>query len=369
MTGHDAQDLPRRIADLDGRDAYAVLGVGATARDEEIAAAYRREMARSHPDRGGSADRAQLVNCAFEVLTRYRDSYDELLADHLRTEGNGPETIFVEPDADPVDVVPTLERGPWPARRVLALLALAVAVAVCVVVVRNARSPEPAAEASGWTTSEARTVTPEPPFPTDPTGTGLAAAPAPGRPPASVVASGSAPAAAGGHRCEIRGDGSLWCAGGNARGQLGIGSTTAVPAPVRVDSVPGTWVAVAVGGSATCGLNGDGRLWCWGDNTHGQLGDGTNSLRGRPVPVQSPYRWLAVDLDIHACAVRADHTLWCWGAGKNGQLGDGGGAGRATPVQLGREATWAAVTVGQGWTCAVRQDGSQACWGARPRRS
>jgi alpha-tubulin suppressor-like RCC1 family protein len=85
------------------------------------------------------------------------------------------------------------------------------------------------------------------------------------------------------------------------------------------------------------------------------------------VPIQPSGHFLAVDLDAHACAVRADHTLWCWGAGKQGQLGDGGGADRASPVQVGRETTWAAVTVGVGWTCGVRQDGNQLCWGAARR--
>jgi alpha-tubulin suppressor-like RCC1 family protein len=364
MAVHDSQDLPRRIADLEGRDAYAVLGVGPTAHDEEITAAYRREMARAHPDLGGSSDRAQLVNCAFDVLTRYRDSYDELVAGYTRSEDvAGPEVIFVEPDADPAEDPPAPARWRPPLRRTLAALALLAAVGLSAVAVRNAQEPEPVTAQGGWTADEAQPLAsptgsdaPDP-VPTPRAATGSRAATA-------VVASGSTK----GHRCEIRGDGSLWCSGGNARGQLGIGSTSPAPAPVRVVAVPGAWTAVVVAGTTTCALHSEGTLWCWGDNAFGQVGDGTNSLRAQPVPVQASQRWLAVDLDAHACAVRADHTLWCWGAGRQGQLGDGGVTGRATPVQLGHETTWAAVTVGTGWTCAVRQDGSEACWGGRRRR-
>jgi hypothetical protein len=138
-------------------------------------------------------------------------------------------------------------------------------------------------------------------------------------------------------------------------------------APVRVGA-DARWATVSVGGGASCGLHVDGALWCWGDNSFGQVGDGTNSLRTTPVPVEPTSRWLALDVDTHACAVRSDHSLWCWGAGRLGELGDAGGVDRGTPVRLGAEAAWAAVTVGPGWTCGVRQDGSRQCWGSSARR-
>jgi alpha-tubulin suppressor-like RCC1 family protein len=45
-------------------------------------------------------------------------------------------------------------------------------------------------------------------------------------------------------------------------------------------------IAVAAGGSYACALLGDGSVQCWGDNTYGQLGDGTTTQRSQPVPVQ-----------------------------------------------------------------------------------
>lgn len=371
MAARESQDLPRRIADLDGNDAYALLGLAQDAGSDEIAAAYRREMARAHPDRGGTARQAQLVNCAFDVLTRHRESYDELLDEHLRSEG--PDVLFVDPDVEPLE-----DPGPAPARRlpplrVLATFAVLVAVIVAGLLLKDGdRDAGTVDESSGWTASEARTVpegqeptTAPPPPSTQPSAPPSAPVVAPTQIASTVVvASGSAAVAGGGHRCEVRGDGTLWCAGGNARGQLGIGSTRTAAAPVRVGPETARWVVAAVGGQSTCALQTGGELWCWGDNSHGQLGDGTNSARTAPVRVEpSGSRWLALDLDTHTCAVRTDHTLWCWGAGKRGELGDGGTADRATPVQIGSERIWAAVSVGAGWTCAVRQDGSRQCWG------
>jgi hypothetical protein len=179
------------------------------------------------------------------------------------------------------------------------------------------------------------------------------------------VAAASAPPSGGGHRCEVRGDGSLWCAGGNTRGQLGDGTVQGAAAPVRVVvGTPGArWTAVSVGGLSTCGLQEDRTLWCWGDNSHGQLGDGTDSARSFPVAVEPPSHWLAVDVDTHVCGIRVDHTLWCWGAGEAGELGDGQDVDEASPVRVGGEAGWVSVSADPGRTCAERHDGSWQCWG------
>src|SRR4051812_4989813 len=76
----DADEAPRRILDLDGHDAYLLLNLTPDAGQDEILPAYRRTMHLAHPDHGGTAQWAQLVNCAFDVLTRYRDEYDRQLA-------------------------------------------------------------------------------------------------------------------------------------------------------------------------------------------------------------------------------------------------------------------------------------------------
>lgn len=369
MSARDAQDLPRRIDDLDGRDAYALLGVPTDAGPQEIAAAYKREMARAHPDRGGSAQRAQLVNCAYEVLTQYRDSYDEFLDVRVPAAGSG--VLYIEPDAEPLDE-PAARSSPWRRGGLLGLMAVG---AIAVAAVMLTRSDPPGT--AGWTATGTGVTAPAPSSPTEPSvGTAPAATPltwSAGTQPSSlpatvVIAAASAPPAGGGHRCEVRADGSLWCAGRNSHGQLGNGTTRDSAALVRAGSPGQRWRTVAVGGNASCGLQTDQSLWCWGDNSVGQLGDGTNSERNAPVLVEPAGDWLDLDVDSHVCAVRVDHSLWCWGAGRRGQLGDGGGVDRATPIRLGADTGWSSVTVGPGWTCGVRLDGGRRCWGAAPAR-
>jgi alpha-tubulin suppressor-like RCC1 family protein len=76
------------------------------------------------------------------------------------------------------------------------------------------------------------------------------------------------------HACATRTDGTLWCWGGNAYGQLGSGDRTDSPNPIRETGAATTWSALSAGLTATCAMKSDAGLWCWGDNTYGQLGDG-----------------------------------------------------------------------------------------------
>lgn len=46
-----------------------------------------------------------------------------------------------------------------------------------------------------------------------------------------------------------------------------------------------TWTRVAAGPAHTCGIRSDGTLWCWGENLHGQLGDGTTTPRLVPKQI------------------------------------------------------------------------------------
>src|SRR5579859_462516 len=78
---------------------------------------------------------------------------------------------------------------------------------------------------------------------------------------------------------------------------------------------------VAGGGGHSCAIMGDKSVWCWGQNTTGQLGTGT--IADSTVPVQ--VTGLPPALDVagghdHTCAVDTGHQVWCWGANAFGQL-------------------------------------------------
>lgn len=182
------------------------------------------------------------------------------------------------------------------------------------------------------------------------------------------VAAGTLSVSAGGQTtCETRADGSLWCWGDNAYGQLGDGTTTDRSTPVRTAGTG--WMQVSAGGATTCGVRTDGSLWCWGLNNYGQAGRPRPSPLSRPMPsparVGSAADWRQVSVAwSHACGIRGAGELWCWGQNLRGQLGTGTTSTlSATPVRVGSASSWRTVTVG-GWrSCAIRTDGTAWCWG------
>ena len=168
------------------------------------------------------------------------------------------------------------------------------------------------------------------------------------------------------HTCATRADGTLWCWGDNTYGQVGDGTTTLRNSPVQVESGVTNWATVGAGGRNTCATRTDGTLWCWGDNTYGQVGDGTTTRRTSPVPVAGDAtNWARVSSGgLFTCATRTDGTAWCWGSNDVGQVGDGSNTDRWTPVQVSGGATnWALVSAQGIHVCATRSDGTAWCWG------
>jgi alpha-tubulin suppressor-like RCC1 family protein len=162
--------------------------------------------------------------------------------------------------------------------------------------------------------------------------------------------------------CATRTNGTLWCWGENAVGQVGINSVaTPQMAPVQVGSA--TWKVLAVGGYHACGIQSDGTLWCWGANGSGQVATGSTSVSvNSPDQVGSLTTWMHVSAGLyHTCATRTDGTLWCWGSDDNSQTGTGGA--QVNPVQVGVLTTWKSVTLGSRHSCATRTTRWVYCWG------
>ena len=166
----------------------------------------------------------------------------------------------------------------------------------------------------------------------------------------------------GRHTCGINVDGSILCWGDNTYGQIGNGSTAQVKSPVMVGG-NSTWSDVSAGGFHTCGIKNDGSLWCWGSNGNGQLGDGTSIDRATPVQAGNETDWASVQCGSgHTCGTKSDGSLRCWGGNHYGQIGDGTTDDRSAPTKVsGGE--WASVTVGDDHTCAADKWGNIWCWG------
>lgn len=141
------------------------------------------------------------------------------------------------------------------------------------------------------------------------------------------------------HSCGIRLTGRLYCWGSDSKGQLGNGgANTDQPTPVQVAGGATNWTQVTAGDNHTCARRATGRLYCWGADGGGQLGDGGANL-GQPTPTEvagSLTDWTHVEAGgIHTCARRATKRLYCWGFDGNGRLGDGGAnTSQPTPVEV-----------------------------------
>ena len=169
------------------------------------------------------------------------------------------------------------------------------------------------------------------------------------------------------HTCGIREDQTLWCwGGGNERGQLGVGTTESRATPTRVGT-QADWTLVSSGRRHTCGIRGDGTLWCWGSNGNGQLGQGSGSSNEYLVPTQvgGHTDWgSVVAFNYHTCGIREGGTLWCWGWNDFGQVGQGNTDDWESPQQVDADAEWESTATGStSHSCAIRTAGTLWCWG------
>src|SRR5690606_39736769 len=130
----------------------------------------------------------------------------------------------------------------------------------------------------------------------------------------------------------------LYCWGYNLYGRLGDGTRTDRWTPVAVQAPAGVVLSGVVAGAAhTCAHGSDDKLYCWGYNSSGQLGDGTTTERWTPVAVQAPEGVTlsgVVAGEAHTCADGSDGKVYCWGLNFFGQLGDGTNTERWTPVAV-----------------------------------
>ena len=167
------------------------------------------------------------------------------------------------------------------------------------------------------------------------------------------------------HACALTQAGGVLCWGNNGGGQLGIGSQEQRHSPVDVPSLRSGVVDIAAGqGSFTCALTAAGDVKCWGANGSGQLGDGTTIQR------LSPVQTLAGAISISAgsagaCAVTTSGQVKCWGANTVGQVGDNTTTSpRLTPTDVTGLTDAVQVSSGGGHSCAVTTGGAVKCWGS-----
>ncbi len=159
--------------------------------------------------------------------------------------------------------------------------------------------------------------------------------------------------------------GAAKCWGDNGNRELGDGSDTNRNEPVDVTSLGSGVMDIATGDTHTCAILSTGAAKCWGDGVNGKLGTGN-----RAIGVPADGTVMNLDSGVTAIAAGSSHTCAihngaakCWGKNTAGSLGDGSNTARLLAVDvMDLSSGVTAVTAGGGQTCAVH-NGAAKCWG------
>jgi len=164
--------------------------------------------------------------------------------------------------------------------------------------------------------------------------------------------------------CAVATTGAAYCWGENDHGQLGDGTTTPHAAPTLVAGGL-TFKSIAVGDAHVCGVTTSGSLYCWGFSANGAFGDGSVGEHRTPTPSAAglTFQTVVAGSDF-SCGLTTAGSAYCWGLGNNGQLGDGNGRTNRSPVAVtGDQRFESIVGDGQG-ACGLTDAGKAYCWGS-----
>jgi len=172
--------------------------------------------------------------------------------------------------------------------------------------------------------------------------------------------------AGAGHTCAVTDSGLVFCWGLNDEGQAGADwRDPRIEEPTRL---PGSqfWVMVSAGHDHSCGLTSSGEAWCWGDNITGHIGSGgTFNKSYEPVRVASDVSFSTVLAGYYqSCALATSGQMYCWGNNSEGEIGDGTNENRFTPVPVSGDLTFRALGGGDAFMCGITTKGSTWCWGS-----
>jgi alpha-tubulin suppressor-like RCC1 family protein len=173
------------------------------------------------------------------------------------------------------------------------------------------------------------------------------------------------------HSLALGKDGRVWAWGHNGNGRLGDGTTTDRSKAVAVLDAAGplTGVSAISAGDAFGLALRQGAVMAWGANSAGQLGDATTVARSKAAPVQAATGVLsgvtaAAAGASHGAALKADGTVWVWGANAAGQLGLGTTTAQSLAVQVPGVSDALAVSAGAAQTYILRAASGGTVWGA-----
>jgi alpha-tubulin suppressor-like RCC1 family protein len=163
-------------------------------------------------------------------------------------------------------------------------------------------------------------------------------------------------------------NGRIWGWGINGNGQLGDNTNVSKRTPVSVLGAAKTFCKIAAGGFHTAAIDKNGRMWCWGNNSNGQLGVNSTVIVSVATPlsvVGTAKTFCHVSAgNNHTLAIDKNGLVWAWGFNNTGQLADGESADSLTPKSIiGQVKTFCKIAAGNGPSLAIDKNGRLWGWG------
>jgi len=154
--------------------------------------------------------------------------------------------------------------------------------------------------------------------------------------------------------------------GENGYGNLGVGDIENRSIPTQTIDRSNNWIFLGtMQGRSMFGIKDDNKIWCWGQNSDGTLGDNTVANKSSPIIIAGDMNWSMVTGGFnHTLAITTDGKLFAWGKNNKGQLGLLDKVHRSSPVQISSDITsWSYVSAGYQFSAGIRTDGSLWVWG------
>lgn len=149
------------------------------------------------------------------------------------------------------------------------------------------------------------------------------------------------------HSLALKADGRLFACGKDDRGQLGDGGSYAAQNTMVQVGSDNDWVFIGTGLDQSMAIKADGSLYAWGRNDYGQVGDGGIHVNpASPIRIGTDTDWVSVTGgNGHSIGLKADGRIFSWGSETFGELGDGGSNGfQNSPVQVGGDKHWVQIS-------------------------
>ncbi|MBO2946186.1 S-layer homology domain-containing protein [Paenibacillus sp. F411] len=166
------------------------------------------------------------------------------------------------------------------------------------------------------------------------------------------------------HAVSLVSSGDVYTWGQNTNGQLGNGTTVPRSIPVKTTNI-GDVIEIATGARSSMALKRDGTVWSWGANEQGELGIGSEENVSVPVQVQGlpTIQAIAGGVGYHKLALDEEGEVWGWGRNEGGQVGDGTFIKRTSPVKVQGLKDVIQIAAGEYNSLALKSDGTVWAWG------